>query len=59
MFFGNLAIARNVETECGSACEEKDNELHKKLRLAAETWCALFRFTALEPVEGEVDDDTG
>ena len=30
-----------------------------KNRLAAETRCALFRFTALDPFEGEVDDDTG
>ena len=30
-----------------------------KNRLAAETWCALFRFTALDPVEGEVDDNMG
>ena len=33
--------------------------LIKKFRLAAETRCALFRFTALDPVEGEVDDDMG
>jgi len=40
---------RNI-AESGSACEENDNESHKKLRLTAETRCALFRFTALEPV---------